>query len=76
MQLPIRIRLTRKCKRCGLRYPRNVTACTHCVRLSDSEVEDLKKTYAAYHVGNASLGRLFFFIAAVVIIIMIIVSQA
>ena len=72
MQAPIKIRFTKKCARCGLRYPRKVVACTHCTNLSNKEVEKLQERYDSYHEGNANFGRLLLYIAALLILIMIV----
>ena len=66
MYLPIRIKRTRKCRRCGLRFPAKEPQCVHCAELSDREVEGLKVRYKRGHVGNANLGRLFLYIAALI----------
>jgi ribosomal protein L37E len=74
MQLPIKIKLTKKCKRCGLRYPAKEESCTHCTGLSDKEVEVLKEQYQNERAGNANLGWLFLFITALIVVAMIVVS--
>lgn len=68
MFIPPRIVITKKCKRCQLRYPRKYHACTHCSHLNDSEVDELKSRYKEEHKGNANLGLLFFFFAISLII--------
>ena len=68
MQVPIRIRFSKKCDRCGLRYPEKETSCTHCAGLSDKEVEELRTRHEDEHAGNANLGRLFFYIAALIVV--------
>lgn len=68
MQLPINIRRTRQCPRCGLDYPASAPACTHCSKLSDQAVEALKQRYAAEGPAEKNLGMLFIYIAALVII--------
>lgn len=74
MRVPIQIKFTRKCPRCGLRYPRKAPQCTHCSNLSDQQVKVLQQRYASYRAGDASLGRFFFYLAAVLIVIMVIAS--
>jgi len=76
VRVPIKVKFTTKCPRCGLRYPRKELVCTHCSGLSDREVEELKEKYASYHEGNANLGRLFMYIAAVVFFGMLVASLA
>ena len=73
MQVPIKIKFTRKCKRCGLRYPRGEQACSHCTGLSEGEVQALKEKYENEHAGNANLGRLFLYIAGLMVVGMLIV---
>lgn len=72
MQVPIKIKFTKKCLRCGLRYPRKETACTHCTNLSDREVQALQEEYESYHEGHQNLGRLFLYIAIVLIALMLV----
>ena len=75
MQVPIRIRLTKKCKRCGLRYPQKQSACVHCTGLSDLDVDALKTRYKNEKEGNANLGRLLLYIAILIFIGMLIFSM-
>ena len=74
MQVPIRIRLTKKCKRCGLRYPQKESICIHCTGLSEQEVHELKEKYKNEQQGNANLGRLFLYIAMLILVGMLIFS--
>jgi hypothetical protein len=74
VQVPIKIKLTKKCKRCGLRYPAKEESCTHCTGLSDTEVEDLKARYQNERAGNANLGWLFLFVAACAVAAMLIAT--
>jgi hypothetical protein len=68
MQLPINIRRTRQCPRCGLDYPISEPVCPHCHGLSDREVETLKQQYKAESVGERHLGWLFIYIAILIVI--------
>ena len=74
MQVPIRIKFTKKCKRCGLRYPAKEDSCSHCTGLTDKEVEELKDQYQNERAGNANLGVLFLFVAALIAVAMVIAS--
>lgn len=74
MQVPIRIRFSTKCQRCGLRYPKEESACSHCADLSDHEVQELKDRIESEHAGNVNLGKLFFYITALIIIGMLIIN--
>ena len=72
MQVPIRIKFTRKCHRCGLRYPKNDTVCPHCSGLTDQQVAEVKARREREHAGNANLGRLFLYIAGLLVVGMLI----
>lgn len=72
MQIPIRIKFTSKCLRCGLRYPRNEAACPHCSGLTDQQVLDVKARHEHEQAGNANLGRLFLYIAGLLVVGMLI----
>jgi len=61
--IPPRIVITKKCKRCQLRYPKKEKHCTHCERLTDQEVDLLKLKYHEEQKGNAHLGRWLIFFA-------------
>jgi len=74
MQVPIKIKFTKKCQRCGLRYPKKEAVCSHCDGLSNQEVQDLKARYENERAGNANLGRLFLYIAALLLVGMLIVA--
>ena len=66
--------MTKKCKRCGLRYPQKESVCTHCTGLSEQDVQELMARYKNEQKGNANLGRLLLYIAALILIGMIILS--
>jgi hypothetical protein len=70
--IPPRIVITRKCRRCKLRYPRKEAHCPHCHHLSDNEVEALKARHKAEQKGNARLGKLFLYIALLIALGMVI----
>lgn len=72
MQLPINIRRTRQCPRCGLDYPVNAPACIHCSNLTDRQVEELRQRYAEEGRSEKNLGMLFIYIAILIIIGMLI----
>lgn len=73
MYVPIRIRFSRKCRRCGLRYPRREKECSHCRALSDNEVADLKRRVLEEQAAHGRLGGLFLYIAALLVIGIILV---
>lgn len=68
MLVPIRIRFSRKCKRCGLRYPRREASCIHCNNLSDRELADLKARIREEKTAHGRLGLLFLYIAGLIVI--------
>ena len=72
MQLPIKIRRTQQCPRCGLNYSLDEEVCPHCTGLTDEQVEALKHRYAAEGPGEKNLGLLFIYIAALIIVGMLI----
>lgn len=75
MFIPPRIVITKKCKRCQLRYPRKYSQCSHCSHLNDNEVKELKLKYKNEHKGNANLGRLFIYFAMLITIGLIIYNM-
>jgi len=52
------IRRTRKCPRCGLRYPRRAPSCPHCGGLSEAELEALRRRVAEEREAGSRLGWL------------------
>ena len=72
MQLPINIRFTKKCQRCGLRYPKKEEVCPHCTGLTDQQVREIRARHQSELAGNANIGRLFFYIAGLLVVGMLI----
>ena len=72
MYFPIRIKFTRKCKRCGLRYAEQEPVCPHCNGLSDEQVRRIKLRHNNMLAGNENLGRLLMYIAGLIIVGMVI----
>ena len=64
---------TRKCERCGLRYPVDQDACPHCTGLSESQLDALKARIARRHVANGRLGRGFLLGAVAIVLVMLLV---
>jgi len=62
------IRLSNKCKRCGLRYPAKAAECVHCSKLTDSEMEEMLLDKKSAHKNTANIGKLFFYIALLMLI--------
>ena len=52
MRVPLRVKFTKKCSRCGLRYPEKESVCPHCDGLTDEQVRDFQK----YLIYNHSAG--------------------
>ncbi|MEJ2141845.1 MAG: hypothetical protein P8Y24_05740 [Gammaproteobacteria bacterium] len=75
MFIPPPLRLSKKCQRCGLRYPFRAEQCVHCKHLSDREVEQLKQRVQQQNKAHRNLGILFFYIALLVFIAMLLFSQ-
>ncbi len=64
---PLKIKLTKKCQRCGLRYPRKEKECSHCKNLTAREVEDLRATMEEEHESNKIIGRLVMYISVLIL---------
>ena len=74
MFAPPPIRFSKKCKRCGLRYPRKEVQCVHCSNLTDVEVEKLLQQKKKEHKTSASIGKLFFYIAILLFIGLVVIA--
>lgn len=72
--IPPPLRLSKKCQRCGLRYPFSAEQCIHCADLSDSEVDDLKIRIKQQDRAHKNLGILFFYLASLIFIAMFLLS--
>jgi hypothetical protein len=73
--LPLRMRRTTRCKRCGLRYPIDAGRCTYCSDLPDNEIEALKQRVSEAHVGNTRLGRWLLIGATLLALLLLLISQ-
>ncbi len=59
-QAALKRKRTKKCSRCGLRYPVTEVKCVHCGDLTtQKELDDLKRSIENSREGNASLGLVF-----------------
>jgi uncharacterized membrane protein YvbJ len=65
-------RLTKKCTRCGLHYPKEDSECPHCTGLTDKQLWDIKKRHKDEMAWNKSLGQIFIYIAGLMLVILII----
>lgn len=72
--LPIRLRKSQSCDRCGQWYPKNETQCPHCEDLDDAQVQQLRKRRAGEHRGNANLGNLFLWLAILGALVMLVIA--
>ena len=72
MQLPIKIKFSRKCHRCGLRYPEKEAVCPHCDGLTDEQVRRVRLRHMNSLAGNENLGRLLMYIAGLALVVMVI----
>lgn len=73
--LPLRVRRTKRCQRCGLRYPIDAARCTYCSDLPDNEIEALRQRIGEAHAGNARLGRWLLIAAIVLALLLLLISQ-
>jgi hypothetical protein len=72
MRVPIKLRFTKKCPRCGLRYPEKEPVCPHCDGLSDEQVRRVRLRHRDALAGNGGLGRLLLYIAGLIIVVLVI----
>ena len=68
MFAPPPVRFSKKCKRCGLRYPGKELECVHCSNLTDVEVKELLRQKKKEHKTSAMIGKLFLYIAILIFI--------
>ena len=74
MFAPPPIRISKKCKRCGLRYPGKEIQCVHCSNLTDVEVDALLEQKKKEHKTSVNIGKLFFYIAILIFIGFVLIS--
>lgn len=74
MRVPLRIRLTKKCRRCGLRYPEKETVCPHCDGLSDDQVRRIRLRHQHQLADNSNIGRLLLYVAGLILVVIVILS--
>jgi DTW domain-containing protein YfiP len=72
MRVPIKIKRSRKCKRCGLRYPEKDPLCPYCDGLGDDQLRKIRLRHRNEFAENTNLGRLLLSIAALLIVAMVI----
>lgn len=73
-----RIKPSKKCRRCALRYPAEAERCPHCTDLDEAELAELKIHIERRHRANAGLGRVFFYISGILvaaIVVMVVAGQ-
>ena len=67
------IKNTKKCSRCGLKFPSTDEDCVHCHHLNDKEFSDFKEQLSRSHSVRSSLG-IKLFISALIIFILLLLS--
>jgi len=67
------MRRSRKCSRCGLRFPRSHSRCDHCADLTDAEVAALKTRLQDDGTSYHTLGR-YLYAAAVLCVLLIVLA--
>lgn len=68
------IRKTRKCSRCGLKYPAKDEFCKHCKDLNEVQIKALQKQHQQSLKSNRKLGVLFGFITIAILLLMVAVA--
>ncbi|QBY03866.1 hypothetical protein E2K93_05480 [Thalassotalea sp. HSM 43] len=71
IRVPIKMRPSQRCQRCGLSFPKKQENCHHCHGLSDREVEQMLLDYEQKHKANSELGKLFIYISVLIGIAML-----
>lgn len=72
--LPVRIKRTKKCERCGCRYPKVEENCSHCSNLKDgAELNEFLSLRKRRMKANVNLGKLFLYISLLLALILILV---
>lgn len=72
--LPLRVRKSQVCDRCGLWYPKEASHCPHCHGLEDAQVQELRDRQAGEHQGNANLGNLFLWLAILGALLVLVIT--
>jgi hypothetical protein len=72
--IPPSLRQSKKCQRCGLRYPLKAEQCVHCKDLSERQVAELKIKVEMQQRAYKNLGKLFFYIAVLIFVAMLLLS--
>ena len=69
LHLPVPVRRSHKCDRCGLRYPRSDRECRHCSDLDERGLEALRSRVERDRIRHTRLGRLMMFLAALALLV-------
>ncbi len=72
--VPVVVRRSKPCNRCGLRYPKKETECVHCAHLSDRELERFKEEIQDSHVWKAAFGKFLLYLAALSLFVFFVAS--
>ncbi|QDP01052.1 hypothetical protein [Thalassotalea sp. PS06] len=67
----IPIRKTRKCSRCGLKYPAKDEVCKHCKGLNETQIKALQEHHQQSMKSNRKLAGLFGFITIALLLLMV-----
>ena len=68
----LRQKPTRKCERCGLRYPKDLADCPHCHTIrTQADLEAFKAEKAAERAAGVRLGRLFIIVALILLALLL-----
>lgn len=72
--LPIRLKPTQRCDRCGLRYPRKASECPHCSGLDEQALAQLRERIAEERAGTTNLGWMMGLAAAALLALVLILA--
>lgn len=61
---------TKQCKRCGLNYPKDEAACSHCGGLGEQELIRFKAQIDSQKTANKSLGGFFIILGLLVMFLL------
>lgn len=65
---------TRKCKRCGLRYPKDIEKCTHCGELDEAGLKALLQDIEKHAKSNIKLGLKLLIFAGFLLAVLLLIA--
>jgi len=71
---PGRLHRSKKCPRCGLRYSKNASSCTHCTGLDDDQLRMIKARHRKRAAANDDFDKLLLLAAGLAVVIAIILA--